>query len=78
MEFQPVLSSGTAPILESGVIVSAEVCPGDAGDTEESTERVVRAIGTLSEVCGKEHIDQLGRELAGREGCFSMEEIGSQ
>lgn len=63
--------------LESGAIVSAEVRPGDAGDTEELTERVAGAIGTLTEVCGEEHIDRLGRELAADEGYFAVEEIGS-
>jgi hypothetical protein len=63
--------------LESGAIVSAEVRPGDAGDTVELTERVAGAVGTLTEVCGEECLDQLGRELAADEGYFALEEIRS-
>jgi hypothetical protein len=63
--------------LESGAIISAEVRPGDQGDTKELTERVMGAIGTLAEVCGSEHLERLGRELAADEGYFALEEIGS-
>jgi transposase len=62
--------------LESGAIVRAEVRLGDAGDTEELSERVAEAIGVLAEVCGEVHLPQLGRELAGDEGYFALLEVG--
>ena len=61
--------------LESGAIVRADVRPGDAGDTEELSERVAEAIGPLGEVCGAEKLPQLGAELAADEGYFALEEI---
>lgn len=61
--------------LESGAIVQAEVRLGDEGDTEELSERVVAAIGTLAEVCGEEKLPQLGRELAADEGYFALREV---
>ena len=61
--------------LESGAIVQAEVRPGDAGDTEELSERVIEAIVTLAEVCGEEQLPQLGRELASDEGYFALREM---
>lgn len=61
--------------LESGAIVQAEVRLGDEGDTEELSERVAAAIGTLAEVCGEEKLAQLGRELASDEGYFALREI---
>ena len=61
--------------LESGAIVRAEVRLGDAGDTEELSERVAEAIGTLAEVCGEERLPQLGQELAGDAGYFALAEV---
>jgi transposase len=61
--------------LESGAIISAEVRSGDAGDTEELADRVAGALGTLVGVCGEEHQETLGRELAADEGYFALEEI---
>src|SRR4051812_15841905 len=61
--------------LESGAIVRAEVRLGDAGDTEELSERVAEAIGTLAAVCGEEKLPQLGCELAGDEGYFALSQV---
>lgn len=61
--------------LESGAIVRAEVRPGDAGDTQELSERVASAIGTLGEVCGAEALPRLGAELAADEGYFAVGEL---
>lgn len=61
--------------LESGAIVRAEVRAGDAGDTEELSERVAEAISTLAEVCGEEKLPALGAELAADEGYFALREL---
>ena len=61
--------------LESGAIVRAEVRPGDAGDTEELSERVADAMITLAEVCGEEEWPRLGAELAADEGYFALGEL---
>lgn len=61
--------------LESGAIVRAEVRPGDAGDTEELSERVAVAIGTLGEVCTHGDLAKVGTELCADEGYFALGEI---
>ena len=61
--------------LDSGVIVRAEVRPGDGGDTQELSERVASAIGTLAEVCGEQELSKLGAELAADEGYFAVGEL---
>ncbi len=62
--------------LESGAIIRAEVRPGDAGDTEEASERVAETIQTLGEVAGEEDLTKLGKELCADEGYFALREIG--
>ena len=62
--------------LESGAIIRAEVRPGDAGDTEQVSERVAEAIHTLGEVTGEEDLTKLGKELCADEGYFALREIG--
>jgi transposase len=62
--------------LESGAIVRVEVRPGDAADNDASLcERVLAAIGTLSEALPERAIEKLGRELCGDEGYFAIGEI---
>lgn len=62
--------------LESGAIVRVEVRPGDAADNDASLcERVLAAIGTLSEALPEEPIEKLGCELCGDEGYFAIEQI---
>lgn len=62
--------------LESGAIVRVEVRPGDAADNDASLcERVLAAIGTLSEALPEQPIEKLGRELCGDEGYFAIEQI---
>src|SRR5580765_261489 len=49
--------------LESGAIVRVEVRPGDAADNDESLcERVMEAVGVLSEALPEEPIEKLGSE----------------
>jgi hypothetical protein len=62
--------------LESGAIIRAEVRAGDAGDTEEASERVAETIQTLGEVAGEEDLTKLGKELCADEGYFALREIG--
>lgn len=62
--------------LESGAIIRAEVRPGDAGDTEEVSERVAEAIRTLGEVTGEEDLTKVGKEVCADEGYFALREIG--
>jgi transposase len=62
--------------LESGAIIRAEVRPGDAADNDESLcERVMAAVGTLSEVAPEEPLEKLGVELGADEGYFAIEPI---
>ena len=62
--------------LESGAIVRVEVRPGDAADNDASLcERVLAAIGTLSEALPEEPIEKLGCELCGDEGYFAIGQI---
>ena len=61
--------------LESGAIVSAEVRPGDASDSEGAATRVLAAIGTLVEVTPPEAHAKLGEELGSDEGYFALREM---
>lgn len=62
--------------LESGAIVWVEVRPGDAADNDASLcERVLAAVGTLSEALPQAPIEKLGGELCADEGYFSIEQI---
>ena len=62
--------------LESGVIVSAEVRPGDAADHDASLcERVMASVGTLSEAAPEVPLEKLGAELCADEGYFAIEQI---
>lgn len=49
--------------LESGAIVSAEVRPGDAGDTAGLSTRVLEAVETVEEVHGEESGEQTARRV---------------
>jgi transposase len=60
--------------LESGAIVTAEVRPGDAGDSEGAAERVLEAIGTLLELTPPEAHEKLGQELVDG-GYFALAEM---
>jgi transposase len=44
--------------LESGAIVSAEVRPGDAGDTAGLSSRIIEAVETVEDLYGAEPSDQ--------------------
>jgi transposase len=61
--------------LESGAIVSAEVRPGDVGDSAGAAERVLAAIGTLIEATPPEAHAKLGQELGSDEGYFALAEM---
>jgi IS5 family transposase len=59
--------------LESGAIIAAEVRPGDAADNDEwLCERVMAAVGTLSEVAPETELEKLGQELCADEGYFAI------
>lgn len=63
--------------LESGVIVRAEVRPGDAADNDASLcERVMESIAVLSEVAPEVPLEKLGTELCADEGYFALGPIG--
>lgn len=62
--------------LESGAIIRAEVRSGDAADNDDSLcERVMAAVGTLSEVAPEAPLETLGVELGADEGYFAIEPI---
>lgn len=59
--------------LESGAIINAEVRLGDEADNDESLcERVMAAVGTLSEAIPQVPMEKLGKELCGDEGYFAI------
>ena len=65
--------------LESGALVRVEVRPGAAAANDASLcERVLAAIGTLSEALPEEPIEKLGCELCGDEGCFAIGQIAQR
>ena len=62
--------------LESGALVRVEVRPGAAAANDASLcERVLAAIGTLSEALPEEPIEKLGCELCGDEGSSAIGQI---
>lgn len=61
--------------LESGAIVSAQVRPGDAGDSEGAAGRLLEAIGTLAAVAPGAPIEELGAETGGDEGYFALAQM---
>ena len=61
--------------LESGAIVRAEVRWGDAGDSEELSERVLEGCATLARVCEDPKQEKVGKSLTTDEGYFSVEEV---
>jgi hypothetical protein len=62
--------------LESGVIIRAEVRPGDAADNDASLcERVLESVATLSAVAPEAPLEKLGAELCADEGYFAIEPI---
>jgi transposase len=62
--------------LESGVIIRAEVRPGDAADNDAGLcERVMESVATLSEVAPDVPLERLGAELCADEGYFAIEQI---
>lgn len=64
--------------LESGAIIAAEVRPGDAGDTEEVSERVLAAVELVEEIHGREHEEGASRvkDLTGDKGFHHPGELG--
>ena len=60
--------------LDSGAIISAQVLPGDLGDSEEMAERVLGAVGLLHTVA-PEIAEGNAPELAADEGYFSAEQV---
>ena len=61
--------------LETGAIIRAEVRPGDCGDREELSERVLEGCQSLAEVCEDPMQEKVGRSLTIDEGYFSVEEV---
>ena len=62
--------------LESGVIIRAEVRPGDAADNDAGLcERVMESVATLSEVAPEAPLEKLGAQLCADEGYFAIGQI---
>lgn len=64
--------------LESGAIITAEVRPGDAGDTEDLSERVMGAVELVEEIYGQDPVEGASRvkDLTGDKGFHSPGELG--
>ena len=62
--------------LESGIIINAEVRPGDAADNDDTLcERTMAAAGLLCEAAPERPAEALCTELCADEGYFSIEQI---
>ncbi len=61
--------------LETGAIIAAEVLPGDQGDTEELSERIVEAGATLHEVMPEVPVEKLVQSATADKGYFALERI---
>jgi transposase len=61
--------------LETGAIVAAEVLPGDQGDSDKLTERIVEAGVTLHEVMPEEPVEKLVQSATADKGYFELEEV---
>lgn len=61
--------------LESGAIVAAEVLPGDQGDTQGLSERIVEAGVTLHQVMPEVPVEKLVQSATADKGYFALEEI---
>lgn len=64
--------------LESGAIIAAEVRPGDAGDTEDLSGRVMDAVELVEEIYGQDHVEGASRvkDLTGDKGFHRPVELG--
>ena len=64
--------------LESGAVIAAEVRPGDAGDTEDLSTRVLEAVALVEELHGEDPVEGTSRvkSLTGDKGFHSPEEMG--
>lgn len=63
--------------LESGAIIAAEVRPGDAGDTEDLSDRVMAAVELVEEIYGQDHEEGASRvkDLTGDKGFHNPGEL---
>lgn len=64
--------------LETGAIIAAEVRPGDAGDTDGLSERVIEAVELVEEMHGQDHVEGASRvrSVTADKGYHSPEELG--
>jgi transposase len=60
--------------LETGVLVQAQVLPGDHRDSEELSERVIEAVINVQEATGVS--DAMPQTMTSDKGYFSLVEIG--
>lgn len=62
--------------LETGVIVQAQVLPGDHRDSEELSARVIEAVVSVQEAQGTTDPEAVPQTITADKGYFSLEEIG--
>ena len=64
--------------LESGAIVAAAVRPGDAGDMEDLSGRVLDAVELVEKIHGQKHLEGAShvKDLTGDKGFHSPRELG--
>jgi transposase len=63
--------------LQTGAILQAEVRLGDAGDSVDLSQRVMKACQTLARTCEDPEQRRVGQSLTTDEGYFSVEEVCS-
>ena len=65
--------------LESGAIVAAAVRPGDAGDTEDLSSRMMDAVELVEEMYSPEHEEGASRvkDLTGDKGYHRPGKLGT-
>jgi transposase len=63
--------------LESGAIVAVEVRPGDAGDSESMSARVMEAAKMVAQVVPEKEAGQLAQSVVADEGYFAVGEVAA-
>jgi transposase len=63
--------------LESGAIVRVEVRPGDAGDSDSMSDRVMDATQMVAQVVPENEARQIVRSVTGDEGYFALVEVAA-
>ncbi len=62
--------------LDTGIIVQAEIMPGDQADTEDLSGKVLEAVATLHTMIPAVEINKPGVSITADKGYFALDEVG--